>query len=304
MTALAITPQAGPLVLDGRAGLVAFDEAVPRFIAEKRAAGTRAGYTRALAIYRGHCAACGLSPFGGDAVQSYNATQRQAWQAGEIAADTVRLRFAVVKSFLLWCADVGLTTITAGRLRRWLHVPPARKLSGRDVLTADEAKALIDAARDERDRLILRTCLGAGLRVSECLALRPRDLWMQADRCYLYVQPSKGEKDRDVEIDAALYRDLARWVKERRRAADAPLFVLDRSNAWRMVIRTAQRAGITKAITPHSLRHTHAHHLRLAGAPMEVVSRRLGHASLEITTRYTRPAELEQAIGLVKLPWD
>jgi integrase/recombinase XerD len=303
MTALAITPQAGPLVLDGRAGLVAFDEAVPRFVHEKRAAATRTQYTRALGVYRAHCTERELSPFGGDAVQTYNDTQRRLWTTGALAADTVRIRLAVVKTFLTWAWEFGLTPITPALLKRWLHLPPARQLSPRDVLTADEAAALIAAARDTRDRLLIRIMLGAGLRIAEALAVRPADLWRDAGRAWLHVRPSKGEKTRDVEIDLALQADLVRWARERRLDHEARLWTLDPGTAWRMVQRTATQAGITKDITPHSLRHTHAHHLALLGVPLEVIGARLGHSDLRVTTRYTRPATLVQVQPVPALPW-
>ena len=302
MTALVPT-QPAQLVIDVGAALAAFDEALPRFVREKRAQRTRDGYTRALGVYREHCAALALSPFGGDAVQTYNDAQRRLWQVGDLAADTVRLRLSVVRAFLAWAYDYGLTVISPGRLKRWLHLPPARQLSPRDVLSADEAKALIDAARDTRDRLLIRIMLDAGLRVSEALAVRPCDLWRDDGRAWLHVRPSKGEKERDVEIDLALHRDLVRWARDRRLANDARLWTLDPGTAWRMVQRMATKAGITKAITPHSLRHTHAHHLRLGGMPLEVLAARLSHASIETTKVYTRPAAVAQAMALPTLPW-
>lgn len=303
MSAALVPVQAGHLVLDAGAGLSIFDEAVPRFVREKRAERTKAQYTHCLGVYREHCVGLVVSPFAGDAVQSYNDDQRRLWTDGALAADTVRLRLAVVKTFLTWAWEFGLTPITPALLKRWLHLPPARQLSPRDVLTADEAKALIDAARDARDRLLIRIMLGAGLRIAEALAVRPTDLWRDAGRAWLHVRPSKGEKARDVEVDLALHADLVRWARDRRLDHDALLWTLDPGTAWRMVQRTATKAGITKDITPHSLRHTHAHHLALLGVPLEMIGARLGHSDLRVTTRYTRPAALVQAKPVPALPW-
>jgi len=306
MTALTTT-QPAALVQDVATALAIFDEAVPRFVREKRAQRTRDGYTRSLATYREHCADLRLSPFGGDAVQGYNETQRQHWTDGDLAADTVRLRLTVLGGFLRWCYDYGLSAITPAMLKRWLHLPPARELSTRDVLTADEAKALIDAPRDTRDRLLIRIMLGAGLRVSEALAVRPTDLWRESGRAWLHVRPSKGEKERDVPIDLALHRDLVRWARDRRLANDAPFWTLDAGTVWRMVQRTATKAGITKAITPHSLRHTYATQLRLLDVPLEVIGLWLGHGAsngdYRITLRYTRPAQMAQSMTPPVLPW-
>ena len=241
-----------------------------RFIAEKRTAGTRTGYQHALDLYCEHCELMGHSPFGGDAVQAFNGYQRAQLAIGAIQPDTVRLRFAVVKAFVLWCHDYQLTPLTAGELKRWLHFPPARELSGRDVLTADQARSLIAAAASERDRLLIRVMLGAGLRVSEALALRRQDLWSRATRHYVHGAHGKGDKVRDVEIAAALAGDLAAYALGLHLRPTDPLFDLDRGSAWRLVVRTAARAGLVQAITPHSLRHTHAHHLRLTGLPQMV----------------------------------
>jgi len=281
-----------------------YTQAVARFIAEKHTAGTRTSYQHALDLYYEHCELMGNAPFGGDAVQAFNGYQRAQLEIGALAADTVRFRFAVVKAFVLWCHDYHLTPITAGELKRWLHFPPARELSGRDILTEDQARRLIAAATSERDRLLIRVLLGAGLRVSEALALRRQDLWSRDTRYYVHVAHGKGDKARDVEIAAGLHADLAAYAIARHLRPDGHLFDLDRGSAWRLVVRTAARAGLVQAITPHSLRHTHAHHLRLTGLPLEVVSKRLGHASLAVTMRYTRPAELEAALPLPALPWE
>lgn len=307
MTALVTTQPAAALVLDVGAALTAFDEAVPRFVREKRSQRTRDIYTHCLATYREHCAERWLSPFGGDAVQTYNDAQRQHWQVGTLAADTVRLRLTVLGGWLRWAYDYGLSAIPPGRLKRWLHLPPARELSTRDVLTGDEAKALIDAPRDTRDRLIIRIMLGAGLRVSEALAVQPCDLWRDEGRAWLHVRPSKGEKERDVPIDLALHRDLIRWARDRRLANEACFWTCDRDTVWRMVLRMATKAGITKRITPHSLRHTYATQLRLLGVPLEVIGLWLGHGAgngdYRITQRYTRPAQLAQSMTPPALPW-
>lgn len=307
MTALTTTQPAAALVQDVGVALAAFDEAVPRFVREKRSQRTRDIYTHCLATYREHCAERWLSPFGGDAVQTYNDAQRQHWTAGDLAADTVRLRLTVLGGWLRWAYDYGLSAITPAMVKRWLHLPPARELSPRDVLTGDEAKALIDAARMTRDKLLIRIMLGAGLRVSEALAVRPCDLWRESGRAWLHVRPSKGEKERDVPIDLALHRDLVRWARDRRLANDALLWTLTRSTAWRLVLRTATKAGITKDITPHSLRHSYATQMRLLEVPLEVIGLWLGHGNgngdLRTTQRYTRPAQMAQSMTPPALPW-
>ncbi|NIO69965.1 MAG: tyrosine-type recombinase/integrase [Anaerolineae bacterium] len=78
---------------------------------------------------------------------------------------------------------------------------------------------------------------------------------------------------------------------------------MSRQTAHRWTRRIAREAGVIKSVSPHTLRHTHAHNLRLAGYSLEATSYRLGHADVKITTRYTRPAEMAWAEALPAMPW-
>ncbi len=78
---------------------------------------------------------------------------------------------------------------------------------------------------------------------------------------------------------------------------------MSRQTAHRWTRRIAREAEVTKQVSPHTLRHTHAHNLRLAGYSLEATSYRLGHADVKITTRYTRPAELSGTEKLPNMPW-
>jgi integrase len=86
--------------------------------------------------------------------------------------------------------------------------------------------------------------------------------------------------------------------------AEVRLFTLSRPTAWRRIKAAARAAGLAKRITPHSLRHSHAHHLRLKEWPLELIAERLGHANLDTTKIYTRPAEMELQIALPAMPWN
>ena len=284
------------------AGNVAdFDDALLRFLATRRNDRTRRTYERALALYRDHCNQHGLDPLRLDAVITYSTAQNA--QRGPLSAGTIRLRLKVVQSFLTWCYAFGLTSVRPELVASSMTVPPARKLSPRDILTADEVGRLLAAAQPGRERLLLRVMLGAGLRVSEALALTAGDVYAANDRYYVAVAAGKGDKARDVEIPRDLFKALRRHTAGM--ADGAKVFgKLDRVAAWRIVQRVAARAKLEKSISPHSLRHTHAHHLRLAGMKLEVLSERLGHASMETTRIYTHPAEMAQAATLPKLPWD
>lgn len=272
-----------------RADLPQFDALAGRFLATLRSDRTRNTYGRALTTYQRSAAANNLDPLKADAVIAYSNELQQA----RLANDTKRIRLKAVQSFFAWCYTFNLSPLKPEQVSRLITMPPARKLSPRDILTEHEARRLL-AATSGRDRVLIRVMLDAGLRVSEAVALLADDVYPASDRYYIHVAHGKGDKSRDVEIPADLYHEL-------KALGDSRLFRLNRVTAWRIIERAA--AGLDKAISPHSLRHTHAHQLRLLGWPLEMIADRLGHSSLETTKIYTRPAELAQQIRLPLMPW-
>ena len=278
-----------------------FDDALLRFMATRKGDKTRGTYGPTLQLYRRHCALYGLDPLRLDAVIAFGATQNAL--RGDVSAGTIRLRLKTVQSFLSWCYTFSLTPLHPSLVAASITMPPARKLSPRDVLTAGEVARLLASAHPGIELLLLRVMLDGGLRVSEALALTAVDVYTALDRCYLHVAAGKGDKERDVLIPAELFTQLHRYT-----AGWEPLRRIfgktDRVYAWRIVQRVADRAKLEKHVTPHSLRHTHAHHMRLAKMPLEVLSERLGHASIETTKVYTRPAEMARATQLPLMPWN
>jgi site-specific recombinase XerD len=299
VTDLVLTP-AG---IDVPPPLQLYDASVDRFLETRNSARTMATYRRALADYREHSEALNVSPFQADAIIAYNATlqaQRRD-HGGELANDTIRLRLKAIQSLMTWCYAFGLSPLKPQQVAMLLTIPPARKLSPRDILTNDEAARLLAVARPGPDRALVRLMLDAGLRVSEALALLWDDIYSALDRYWILVRVGKGDKQRELEVGAGLWHDLETYRKMSR---SVKVFRFSRTTAWRVVARLTEAAGIDKPISPHSLRHTHAHHLRLAGWPLEMVADRLGHASIDTTKLYTRPAEMSQQISLPEMPWD
>lgn len=297
MNTLAVTRPAE--VIDFPTSLAGFDVLAPRFVATRDSARTQDTYRRALRLYRACCADNDLDPLRLDAVIVFSAAQNS--QRGNVADDTIRLRLKAVQSFLAWCYTLGHSPLKPELVADSITMPPARKLSPRDVLTVAEVGRLLAAAGNPRDRLLLRVMVDAGLRVSEAIGLAVGDIYTAGDRCYLHVAHGKGDKARETEIPPDLFTELRRYADPWR--ADRRLFAVNRGNVWRMVASVASAAGIEKAVTPHTLRHTHAHHMRLADMPLEVLSERLGHASIETTKIYTRPAEMARAAPLPAMPW-
>ena len=130
----------------------------------------------------------------------------------------------------------------------------------------------------------------SGLRVSEICGLNIQDL----DDASVRVK-GKGGKERVVPIAQAAVKAVDHYLINFRRAnqEEPALFVtskgrrIDRVEVFRRVKRYAQIAGITRSISPHTLRHSFATHLLENGADLRVIQEMLGHASIATTDRYT-----------------
>lgn len=167
-----------------------------------------------------------------------------------------------------------------------------------EPLTVDEVHALMSACSKRaptgvRNRALLAVLWRGCLRISEALALRPSD-YTPADGTLRILQ-GKGGKDRTVAVNAEAAAALDCWV-ERRSAAGhnghRRLFCTLEGGAMSdayvraMLPRLARRAGITKRVHAHGLRHSGACELRRAGIDIGIISKALGHASIATTARY------------------
>jgi site-specific recombinase XerD len=146
-----------------------------------------------------------------------------------------------------------------------------------------------------RNRALIAVLYRGGLRISEALALRPKDVDQAAGT--VTVLHGKGDQRRTVGMDPAAFALLERWLDKRRAlglSARRPIFCtlggepIDSSYVGRLLPRLAVRAGIEKRVHAHRLRHAHAAELAAEGLPVNVVQQQLGHASLATTDRYLR----------------
>lgn len=300
MNELTITTESA-IIRTGQA-LTTFDEAAARFLATRPSEATQSTYGRALALYRTTAAESGFDPFRADCLILFNQEQQaqQRDAGGSLANDTIRIRLKAVQSFFSWAWAFGLTGLKPELITELLTIPPARKLSPRDILTADEARRLL-ASAGGLDLCLIRVMLDGGLRLAEALALRAEDIYTASDRFFLHVRRGKGNKEREVPIRPDLYRDL----KECGAGPSHELLFGDYypRKVQRLVDKLATAAGIEKRITPHSLRHTLGNSLALAGYPLELIGQMLGHSSYDTTKIYTRPAKVLQQAELPFLPW-
>lgn len=167
------------------------------------------------------------------------------------------------------------------------------------VLSVEEVERLIaavdlDSAFGKRDRAMLETLYGLGLRVSELVSLRISSIW--TEQGFVSVI-GKGDKQRLVPL-GGMARDAIRdYLEVRGPAADREssdiLFLnrfgraLTRVAVFKMIKAYAVKAGISKEISPHTLRHSFATHLIENGADLRAVQEMLGHESILTTEIYT-----------------
>jgi site-specific recombinase XerD len=177
------------------------------------------------------------------------------------------------------------------------------------VLSVAEVGSLLGALRCPTYRMVATTLYATGLRVKEVCPLETRDI--DAERRVIVVRHTKGGKHRLVPLSPRLLTQLRRyWSRQR----PEPPYLFEATHARGPVRaatvrsalhRAAKKAGLSKDVTPHVLRHSCATHLLESGIDLRVIQAMLGHGSVRTTTRYTRVSVelLKQATGLLdRLP--
>ena len=157
------------------------------------------------------------------------------------------------------------------------------------VLSPEEVAQFLDGVKAAKHRAILTTCYAAGLRISEAVHLTVSAI--DSQRMVLRIAKGKGQKDRYVMLSLKLLEVLrAWWQVERPRhwlfPGERPEKPITREAVHRACQRAARRAGLTKPVSAHSLRHAFAVHLLEAGTDLRTIQLLLGHRSLQTTTRY------------------
>ena len=176
--------------------------------------------------------------------------------------------------------------------RKWLTLP--------EVLGVEEIEKLLTApSLDEpfafRDRAMLELAYGAGLRVSEWISLNIRDVMLQDHLVRVF---GKGAKERLVPIGRRAIGAIAIYLRELRPKLErgegkGVLFLnargqpMTRMGAWKILRKYVDQVGITKPVTPHTLRHSFATHLLEGGADLRAVQEMLGHVDISTTQIYT-----------------
>ena len=160
------------------------------------------------------------------------------------------------------------------------------------VLSKVEVRKFLGAIRNLKHRTLLTVCYAAGLRVSEVVNLKVSDI--DGGRMVINVRQGKGRKDRVVPMSD----DLVELLRDYWRAVhpvdwlfpskwDKCSRPLTPRTVTRVCAKERKRQGVTKAVTPHTFRHSFATHLLESGVDLRAIQQLLGHSSIQTTATYT-----------------
>ncbi len=223
------------------------------------------------------------------------------------APATAAKKLAVLRRFLIFTYMAGATTVNPEALRFFAQSPRVRQDPSYNVLTEDELSRMLSAARttNYRDYVLLAVMAGGGLREAEVVDIRIGDFQEVGNDWILLRIRGKGDKIRNVPLSPELWQLVQRFVLLTGRSfnshldARKPLFLsrvgkdkpLTTRSVQNIVKKYVRAAGITKAISPHSIRHTVGTNMAMNEAPLLVIQQFLGHADPKTTLRYIRRAE-------------
>ena len=213
-----------------------------------------------------------------------------------LAPTTIRRAQSALRAYFGFLAAEGI--VPDDPTDRMDRPAAAKRLP--EFLTQDEAAHVVEAVDPDspaywRDRAVLELLYATGMRVSELTRLSLGDVDLELGSCLVF---GKGGKERLVPVGAVALEVVRRYLASVRPAFDrgrarGALFLnqrggrLSRMSIWTIVTRAATRAGIERAISPHTLRHSCATHLLEGGADLAAVQELLGHADIATTQIYT-----------------
>jgi len=205
---------------------------------------------------------------------------------------------STIRSLFSFAHKTGYLTFNVSQV---VELPKAPATTEFNFITAPEAQALLEALRSRlRDYAMGALLLKTGLRVSECSKLNLSDVYQDGSGHYGLKVIGKGEKVRRVKLTPDVLNVIAAYLRESDRALDgseAPLFLnrfgkrLSTVSMWKVVTAGAERAGITKHVTPHTLRHSFATLAVVGGATLSQVQAACGHSDIRTTQRYEHSAK-------------
>lgn len=203
----------------------------------------------------------------------------------KLAAATVNLHMDAMKTFFKLMAPES--TVMAGSS----HVKTPKRIP--IVLSREEVERLISSVRNLKQRAATMLLYSSGLRLHECISLRP--VHIESTRMKVRVEQGKGKKDRYT----VLSKRTLETLREYYRAYRPKQWLFE---GWKgkhyaarsignILTRAARKARIDKNVTPHTLRHSFATHLMESGVALPVIQQLLGHTSIKTTMIYLHVGE-------------
>lgn len=266
-------------------------------IEKGRSIKTIVNYDHYLSVFLSHTKATSPSALTEPLVREFRMwLNRQPGVNGDMKRKTQNYYLIALRAFLKYMRKLGVESLSPEKIE--LAKVGARDL---DLITADELNRLLNGPKGEtltalRDRAVLELFFSTGLRVSELCRLNS-DLDLSRDE---FSVRGKGDKVRVVFLSPSAKRAVAAYLKKRADMSDA-LFVrhskikVNTKDLSRLTPRTIERlvkqyaikAGITRKVTPHVIRHSFATDLLENGADLRSVQALLGHANIATTQVYT-----------------
>lgn len=231
-----------------------------------------------------------------------------------------------VKNFLLHCGEKGVSAQSRNlylnaikfyyrnvvKTNQKIEIRSAKRVKSLPVvLSRSEIECILQSTENTKHRLLLALAYGAGLRVSEVIALRVNDIDLQ--ELTIHLKQAKGKKDRITIFPEKLASDIQNLVAGKTclpAGRDKNDFVFASERGGKLTTRTAQKifenslkkARIKKDATFHSLRHSFATHLLENGVDVRYVQELLGHQNIRTTQRYTQVTNPK--LKNIKSPFD
>ena len=211
----------------------------------------------------------------------------------DLVDGSIRRILSSVKSLISFAHKLGYLPFD---ISRPLILPTPKDTLAERILSESEVHRIIDSEPMPRNKLILKMLYCSAVRVSELSNLKWKDLQEREDGGQVCIY-GKGNKTHTVLLPQSIWAELTTFRNGS--ANEQPLFKSRKGNhlcpsqILRIVKKSAKRAGVSKAVSPHWFRHSHASHALDHNAPIHLVQQTLAHSSVATTGRYlhARPTD-------------
>ena len=263
---------------------------------KKTSSNTEMSYRRDLTKLRIYLEITAGSPAGDEVTEEHFKKYMAYMERKKFKASTISRSIASIKAFYHYLLKEGLVRKD---ISDCLKAPRVERKTP-DILSVEEMEKLLNqpsggSDKEIRDSAMLKLLYATGIRVSELISLRVSDVNMQMG----FLICREGDRERMIPFDSQVQEALRRYLIRARNhmasnEAKDILFVncsgtsMSRQGFWKLIKSYARKAGITKDITPHTLRHTFAAHQVENGTDLKSVQEMLGHSDISTTHMYLK----------------